>query len=88
MALANSDEVIATIRSSKTQAEAKEKLMKIECPAAMLQRALGDEGLAEGLRDVLQGVEGRHDVDRAVLEGEARVLFHGEIHPEAWTWPG
>ncbi|NIM00793.1 MAG: diaminopimelate epimerase [Acidobacteria bacterium] len=24
----------------------------------------------------------------AILEGEARVLFRGEIDPEAWTWPG
>jgi len=26
--------------------------------------------------------------DRAVLQGEARVLFRGEIDPEAWEWPG
>ncbi|HMO13775.1 MAG TPA: DNA gyrase subunit A [Pirellulaceae bacterium] len=44
LALANIDEVIATIRSSRTQAEAKTRLMAIECPAAMLQRALGDFG--------------------------------------------
>jgi diaminopimelate epimerase len=24
----------------------------------------------------------------AILEGEARVLFRGEIDPEAWEWPG
>ena len=24
----------------------------------------------------------------AILEGEARVLFHGEVDPEAWAWPG
>ena len=44
MALANIDEIINTIRKSATQAEAKIKLMGIECPAAMMQRALGDEG--------------------------------------------
>ena len=44
LALANIDEVIRVIRNSKTQAEAKAGLMKIECPAAMLQRALGDDG--------------------------------------------
>ena len=44
LALANIDEIIATIRASKTQAEAKQALMKIDCPAAMLQRALGDDG--------------------------------------------
>jgi diaminopimelate epimerase len=26
--------------------------------------------------------------ERAVLEGEARVLFRGDIDPEAWEWPG
>ena len=44
LALANIDEIIETIRSSKTQAEAKQKLMGIKCPSAMMQRALGDEG--------------------------------------------
>jgi DNA gyrase subunit A len=44
LALANIDEIIQTIRSSATQAEAKQRLMGIECPAAMMQRALGDEG--------------------------------------------
>ena len=44
IAHANIDEVIRTIRSSATQAEAKSRLMLIECPSSMLQRALGDEG--------------------------------------------
>ncbi|MGL6196416.1 MAG: DNA gyrase subunit A [Thermoguttaceae bacterium] len=44
IAHANIDEVIRTIRTSKTQAEAKSRLMLIECPSSMLQRALGDEG--------------------------------------------
>ena len=44
LALANIDEVIRVIRHSKTQAEAKIGLMKIECPSSMLQRALGDDG--------------------------------------------
>ncbi len=44
LALANIEEIIKTIRSSKTQAEAKQRLMGIECPAAMMQRALGDHG--------------------------------------------
>ena len=44
LAHANIDEVIRVIRSSSTQAEAKERLMKIETPAALLQRALGEEG--------------------------------------------
>jgi DNA gyrase subunit A len=44
LALADIDQIIAIIRKSKTQAEAKAGLMGIECPAAMMQRALGDNG--------------------------------------------
>jgi len=44
IAHANIDEVIRVIRTSKTQAEAKERLMTIECPSSMLHRALGDDG--------------------------------------------
>jgi DNA gyrase subunit A len=47
LALANIDQIIKTIRESRTQAEAKERLMGIECPAALMQRALGDEGFAQ-----------------------------------------
>jgi DNA gyrase subunit A len=46
LAHANIDEVIRVIRSSSTQAEAKERLMRIETPAALLRRALGEEGFA------------------------------------------
>jgi DNA gyrase subunit A len=46
LAHANIDEVIRVIRSSRTQAEAKTRLMAIECPAPLMQRALGDEGFA------------------------------------------
>ncbi|MEN6458061.1 MAG: DNA gyrase subunit A [Thermoguttaceae bacterium] len=44
LAHANIDEVIRVIRTSSTQAEAKERLMQIQTPSALLQRALGDEG--------------------------------------------
>ncbi|QEG40984.1 DNA gyrase subunit A [Roseimaritima ulvae] len=44
LALANIDEIIQTIRTSRTQPEAKQRLMQIECPAALMQRALGDDG--------------------------------------------
>ena len=44
LALADIDRVIRTIRHSKTLAEAKQELMKIECPAAMLRAALGPAG--------------------------------------------
>ncbi len=46
VALANIDEVIRIIRSSKSQAEAKERLCQLEAPAALLERALGAEGFA------------------------------------------
>lgn len=44
LALANIDEVIRTIRSSRTQAEAKVGIMAIQCPSSLMQRALGDSG--------------------------------------------
>ncbi|MDO4558486.1 MAG: DNA gyrase subunit A [Planctomycetia bacterium] len=46
LAHANIDEVIRTIRTSRTQSEAKERIMRIACPAALMQRALGDDGFA------------------------------------------
>lgn len=46
LALADIDEIIRIIRASKTQAEAKAGLMGIECPASMMQRALGEDGFA------------------------------------------
>ena len=47
LALADIDEIIRVIRESRTSAEAKQRLMGIECPASMLQRALGDEGFEQ-----------------------------------------
>ena len=46
VALANIDEVIRIIRSSKSQVEAKERLCQIQAPAALLERALSPEGFA------------------------------------------
>lgn len=46
LALADIDRIIQVIRQSKTQLEAKQGLMSVECPAAMMHRALGDEGFA------------------------------------------
>jgi DNA gyrase subunit A len=46
LAHANLDVVIRAIRESSTQAEAKERLMRIQTPAALLCRALGDDGFA------------------------------------------
>jgi DNA gyrase subunit A len=51
LAHANIDEVIRVIRSSTTQQEAKERLMLIKTPSAMLQRALGDEGFEQFQRE-------------------------------------
>jgi len=47
LALANIEEIIRIIRASRTQAEAKTGLMGVECPAAMMQRALGDNGFQQ-----------------------------------------
>ena len=47
LAHADIDEVIRVIRTSATQAEAKVRLMAIETPAALMQRALGDVGYAD-----------------------------------------
>ena len=44
LALADIDQIIQSIRSSQTQADAKSRLMDFECPAALMRRALGDEG--------------------------------------------
>jgi DNA gyrase subunit A len=46
LALANIDEVIRVIRGSANQPEAKQRLMEIRTPSALLRRALGDEGFA------------------------------------------
>ena len=51
LALADIDEVIRIIRTSSTQAEAKERLMGVEVPASMMERALGDRGFADFQRD-------------------------------------
>ena len=56
LAHANIDEVIRVIRASTTQAEAKVRLMAIECPGSMLHRALGDDGFA-----VFQEERGAHE---------------------------
>ncbi len=59
LALTNIDEIIRVIRRSKTQAEAKQSLMGIECPASMMERALGSDGYA-----VFQAERGVSDVYR------------------------
>lgn len=52
LAHANIDEVIKVIRTSKTQPEAKQRLMsEIHCPRALLERALGEDGFKEFAED-------------------------------------
>ncbi len=51
LAHANIDEVIRVIRGSSTQAEAKQRLMAIQTPAALLERALGEQGFAVFVED-------------------------------------
>ncbi len=46
LALDNIDEIIRIIRHSETQAAAKVGLMGVECPAALMGRALGEDGFA------------------------------------------
>jgi DNA gyrase subunit A len=57
LALADIDHIIKIIRNSRTQAEAKEKLMGVECPASMMERALGERGFADFLLE-----RGKNDV--------------------------
>ena len=56
LAYANLDEVIRVIRTSSTQEEAKQRLMKIKTPAAMLRRALGEQGFA-----IFEAEGGQHE---------------------------
>jgi DNA gyrase subunit A len=56
LALVNIDEVIRTIRTSTNQEEAKRRLMLIQTPAAMLRRALGDDGF-----EIFQAERGAHE---------------------------
>jgi DNA gyrase subunit A len=52
LALADIDQIIRIIRTSSTQAEAKERLMGVEVPAEMMQRALGDKGFEQFKQDL------------------------------------
>jgi DNA gyrase subunit A len=51
LALADIDQIIQIIRTSRTQPEAKERLMGVQVPASMMQRALGDNGFIEFQRE-------------------------------------
>ncbi len=47
LAQADIEQIIQIIRSSRTQPEAKERLMGVEVPASMMERALGERGFKE-----------------------------------------
>lgn len=51
IAMADIDEIIRIIRTSQSQADAKQRLMGFACPASMLSRALGERGFAEFTRE-------------------------------------
>ncbi|MFN7732052.1 MAG: DNA gyrase subunit A [Pirellula sp.] len=94
LALADIDRIIAIIRSSRTQAEAKEKLMGVECPASMMERALGEKGyndfqLERGKADVYRLTSVQTDSilkmtlgQLAGLEQEKLANEHAEILKE------
>ena len=73
MALANIDEVIRVIRSSKSQAEAKTRLMGIECPAAMIERALGPEDFAGFQAE--RGVQGSYGLTAVQADAILRMTL-------------
>ncbi len=56
LALADIEQVIRTIRTSANQEEAKRRLVLIQTPAAMLRRALGDDGF-----EIFQGERGAQE---------------------------
>lgn len=59
LALANIDQIIQIVRTSRDHDEAKQRLLGVECPASMMRRALGDQGFA-----VFQSERGTADVYR------------------------
>ncbi len=73
LALANIDEVIMTIRQSKTQAEAKARLMGLETPAAMMERALGPVGFAAFTSE--RGVQSTYTLSAVQAEAILRMTL-------------
>ena len=60
LAQADIDQIIQIIRSSRTQPEAKERLMGVEVPASMMERALGERGFKEFQSE--RGVSGTYSL--------------------------
>ena len=73
IALSSIDEVIRTIRTSPSRSEAKVRLQEMEVPAAVLERALGEEGFA-----TLQGELGITDIYR-MTEQQAEAVVRLQL---------
>ena len=81
LAHANIVEVIRVIRSSSTAAEAKTRLMQIQCPSALIERALGETGFTAFVLAIAGQAENytltvgpvrRHPADDAGPTGQSR----------------
>ena len=86
LAHANIDEVIRVIRTSKTQAEAKDRLMQIETPAALLERALGEEGFASFQSD--RGVSENYTLTPVQADAILRMTLGSLVNLEQETLAG
>jgi DNA gyrase subunit A len=80
LAHANIDEVIRVIRTSATQAEAKARLMGIECPAALMERALGADGFAHFQTE--RGVRESYTLTAVQAEAILRVTLGSLVNLE------
>ena len=93
IALSSLDEVIAIIRSSPSRAEAKVRLQNMEVAAALLKRAIGDEGFASlqqelGLTDVYRMTEAQAEAVVRLQLGQLANLERDEILKEFNTLRG
>jgi DNA gyrase subunit A len=93
IALSSLDEVIAIIRSSPSRAEAKVRLQNMEVAAALLKRAVGDEGFASlqqelGLTDVYRMTEAQAEAVVRLQLGQLANLERDEILKEFNTLRG
>lgn len=73
IALANIDEVIHVIRTSEDQEQAKDRLMQIRCPAALLERTLGPDGFRSLQED--RGVAEEYSLTRVQAEAILRMTL-------------
>lgn len=93
IALSSLDEVIAIIRNAPSRAEAKVRLQNMEVAAALLKRAIGDEGFASlqqelGLTDVYRMTEAQAEAVVRLQLGQLANLERDEILKEFNTLRG